>query len=106
MDEKGEFWGNQFQRYFRKIKLRDIEKELEAQIIKLQGFGINISHIDGQQNIYFLGTLIVLKLGQKYGIRRIRGHRRYMLLMMFNVGRIKYLILFKTPSKSAISWIC
>lgn len=84
VDSKGEFWGGQFEkRYFKgEIKLSDIEKELEAQVLKLQSYGVVISHLDGHQNKHlFPGYFgVVMRLGQKYGIMRIRCHRRYMFV--------------------------
>lgn len=93
VDSEGEFWGNNFQtRYFAgKIKLSDVEKELEAQIQKLFRLTPNISHLDGHQNKHLLPGYfgIVLRLGEKYGIKRIRCHRRYMYIKDLNNRKIK-----------------
>ncbi len=80
----GEFHGNQFTKKFllREIRISELQRECEAQILKLQSFGVQISHLDGHQNKHlypgYFGS--VLKLGRKYGIRRIRCHRRYIFL--------------------------
>jgi len=84
LNNSGEFWGGEFTKrlLFHKIRISELEKECEAQIIKLQSLGVQISHLDGHQNKHlypgYFGSL--LKLGKKYGIKRIRCHRRYIFI--------------------------
>ncbi len=54
--------------------LEDIEKEIEAQIVKIKDRGIAISHIDGHEHIHIIPSInkIVRKLAKKYDIPRVR----------------------------------
>lgn len=57
-----------------KLVLETIEKEIEAQILKLKHNNINISHIDGNEHVHIIPSInkIVKKLAQKHNIPRIR----------------------------------
>jgi predicted glycoside hydrolase/deacetylase ChbG (UPF0249 family) len=59
-----------------------LEDELGAQITKLKSFGVNISHLDSHQHKHLLPGYfgVVLKVGQKFNIKRIRCHRKYFIL--------------------------
>jgi chitin disaccharide deacetylase len=59
------------------ISLRDIKKELRAQIEKVYSFDIHISHIDSHQHIHMLpGVLeVTLQLADDFGIPYIRNPR-------------------------------
>ena len=107
VNKNGEFWGNEFaNRFFkRKINLKDIEKELDAQIQKLQELGIEISHLDGHQNKHLYPGYfeIVLKLGEKYNIKRIRCHRRYMFVNNVEHRRGKIFYYYLKHPKRIIS---
>ena len=93
LNASGEFWGSKFNKKLLlcQIKISELQKECEAQIVKLQSFGVNISHLDGHQNKHlyprYFGTL--LKLGKKYGIKRIRCQRRYIFLKTGNDRKLK-----------------
>lgn len=84
LNASGEFWGSEFDKKLLlcQINYSELQKECEAQIVKLQGLGVNISHIDGHQNKHLYPGYfgILLKLGKKYDIKRIRCHRRYIFL--------------------------
>jgi predicted glycoside hydrolase/deacetylase ChbG (UPF0249 family) len=107
INASGEFWGSEFTRRFvgRKIKVSDIQKECEAQILKLQGLGVKISHLDGHQNKHlypgYFGT--VLSLGKKYGINRIRCHRRYIFLKNGNNRTSKIFGYYLTHPRQIVS---
>lgn len=109
VNKKGEFWGNEFgNRFFKgKINLKDIEKELDAQIKKLQEFGIEISHLDGHQNKHLYPGYfgIVLKLGEKYNIKKIRCHRRYMFVNDIENRRSKVFSYYMKHPKRILSHI-
>ena len=84
LNSEGEFLGEQFQRRFftGKIKINEIEMELDAQIRKLQSYNVKISHLDGHQNKHLYPGYfdVVLRLGKKHGIKRIRCHKRYLFV--------------------------
>ncbi len=60
--------------YLGKIRLIEIEKELDAQIQKVKDSGIKATHIDGHDYIHMLPSIlkIVIKLARKYNIPFIR----------------------------------
>ena len=57
-----------------KVRLGEVELELRAQIEKILGAGISLTHLDGHKHIQLLPGVfdIVLKLAGEYGIRGIR----------------------------------
>lgn len=95
VDESGEFCYDSLDRRFllRQINRSELKNELEAQIIKLKSFGVNISHLDSHQHKHLLPGYfgIVLKLGQKYNIKRIRCHRKYFILKDNKYRKLKIL---------------
>lgn len=109
VNSKGEFWSEKFKDKFfsGKIKLCDIEKELDAQIRKLKAYGVSISHMDGHQNKHLYPGYfdIVLKLGKKYNIKKIRCHRRYLFLRDCK-SRDKQIFFyyFKNPQRILSHW--
>lgn len=84
VNAQGEFWGRDFTSHYLlgKIRLSDIERELDAQIRKLKSYGVAITHLDGHQNKHLFPGYFdtVLRLGEKHGIKRIRCHRRYLFV--------------------------
>ena len=52
VNASGEFWSSELNKklLFRRIKISELQKECEAQILKLQSFGVHISHMEGHQN--------------------------------------------------------
>lgn len=54
--------------------LKDLEAEIEVQILKLKSNGVDIQHIDGNEHIHIIPSInkIVNKLAKKYSIGRIR----------------------------------
>lgn len=86
----------------REISLRDIRKELDAQICKVMDHGIAISHLDGHQHIHMLPGIrrIVGELARQYGIPSIRYPRErlrpYMLLERHGIGRLIQLLALNT----------
>ena len=57
-----------------KVRLGEVELELRAQIEKILGAGIKLTHLDGHKHIQLLPGVfdIVLKLAGEYGIKGIR----------------------------------
>ncbi len=57
-----------------KVRLDEVELELRAQIEKILGAGIKLTHLDGHKHIQLLPGVfdIVLKLAGEYGIKGIR----------------------------------
>jgi len=77
-------------RYFSgRIKLSEVRRELEAQLLKILDNGISVDHIDSHQFIHMLpGILrIVIDLARKYEIKFIRFPRKE-LFQVFNIKGI------------------
>lgn len=57
-----------------RIKARDIEAELRAQVERAFAFGITPTHIDGHQHLFMLGPVfeIAARLANEYGIKAVR----------------------------------
>jgi len=77
VNKEGHFYNyfQLFQRlYQNKINLKEIEKELNAQINKLKSKNIKISHADSHQHIHIFPKIlpIVLKLLKEHQINKIR----------------------------------
>lgn len=93
VNESGEFWGHSLANRILSGKIRssDIYKECDAQILKLQGLGVKISHLDGHRNMHLLPRFfkIVLELGKKYGIMRIRCQTRYVFTQNSQYRKLK-----------------
>ena len=76
--------------FFRKymlgqVDLRQIRKELEAQIQKVVSHGIKISHIDSHQHLHMLPAVfsIIVNLAKTYGIPCIRIPAEFLCRYMF-----------------------
>jgi len=82
IQSNGEFWGNQFPKKLMtgKIKMADIETELNAQVKKLIDLGVNITHFDGHANhhLYPPFYIVAIKIAKKWRIKRMRTHNRYL----------------------------
>ncbi|NPV70685.1 MAG: ChbG/HpnK family deacetylase [Firmicutes bacterium] len=80
--QSGEFYGNRlpFLLMSGRVKWNEICLELESQVKKMIDFGIQITHVDGHQNKHLYPPLFfaVLETAKKYGIKRIRSHRRFL----------------------------
>jgi hopanoid biosynthesis associated protein HpnK len=57
-----------------KIRLQEVERELEAQVRKVMSRGIKVSHLDSHQHLHMLPQVLrlTIKLAKKYGIEAIR----------------------------------
>ena len=69
-----------------RIALKDVERELEAQVRKVLDQGIQVTHLDGHQHLHMLPEIfrITVKLARKYGIRAIRYPSEGVSLAMGN----------------------
>lgn len=78
VQENGSFFGDAkifFLRYLMgRIRLHDIEMELEAQFQKIMDQAIGLTHIDSHQHIHLIPGIwsTVCDLAKRYGIRHIR----------------------------------
>ena len=79
-----------------KIRLREIEIELDAQIQTVLEAGIEVSHLDSHQHTHFFPQIqhIVFKLAEKHRIRGVRGGARVV------PGRTKFSLLLAPLAKS------
>jgi len=90
-------------RYFAgKIRLQELQCELEAQICKVMSSGIAVSHLDAHQHLHMLPQVleITTKLAKKYGIEAIRFPREAIRSYMFKgegaVRRLLQLLVLTT----------
>ncbi len=67
--------------YGRRIKAADLERELRAQVEKALKAGVKISHFDSEKNLHVIPPFfrLVLRLGQEYGIKKVRFVREFRL---------------------------
>lgn len=58
----------------RKVSLSDVERELQAQIVRVIRAGILPTHLDGHKHVHVLPGIsaIVIRLAQQFGIRSVR----------------------------------
>lgn len=109
VNEYGEFWGNMLNNklLLGHISLFELQKELEAQILKLQNFGINISHLDGHQHKHLLPGYfgVALKLGKKYNINRLRCHRKYLIFRNDKNRKLKIILYYLSNPRQIITHI-
>jgi hopanoid biosynthesis associated protein HpnK len=81
-----------------KIRLNEVEKELDAQIRRVLDNGIKVSHLDGHQHIHMLPAVRdrVGALARKYSIPAIRYPSEriglYMLREKLGAGRLLQLV--------------
>lgn len=85
VDEEGNFTDNPVaagMRYFFLKELRpQLHREIEAQIMRVKGSGIPLSHVDGHLNIHMQPVVfdILLELMPRHGIRSFRLTRERLL---------------------------
>lgn len=84
--------------------LAEIEREIEAQIQKLQLQDIQVEHIDGHHHVQMIPRIfsIVTKLAEKYGVQRVRIVNESLadticktqkIHFLFNGGIARYMLL-------------
>lgn len=78
----GEFWGDKlpYMLMTGRISFTEMVTELDAQVRRLLDLGVEITHVDGHQNkhLYPPFFLATMRVAEKYGIKRIRSHRRFL----------------------------
>jgi len=82
--DTGEFWGDKFAQkcFLNELRHDEIEKELENQVKVLFDLGIRPTHWDGHQNKHLYPQFFwaAMNVAKKYGIMKMRTHRRYIFL--------------------------
>ena len=58
----------------RKLRLKEVEREWDAQITKIKNAGISPTHLDGHKHVHMLPGLfgVALRLARKHGVGAIR----------------------------------
>ena len=89
-----------------KIRLEEIRSELAAQIAKVQGTGLELTHLDSHQHLHHLpGILgIVLELASAANIKRLRFSRGRLSEDLFRghiIGRVGLSSLAKLAAQKA-----
>lgn len=84
VDARGEFHGGrEFTRRLLKggIRRAELEHELSAQIKRVQGMGIEVTHLDSHQNRHLYPRFfpVFLSLLTKHGVRCMRTHAHFVL---------------------------
>jgi chitin disaccharide deacetylase len=78
LNEEGQFDGGPesllMQLTTKSLKLKEVEKEWDAQIEKVRGAGIRPTHLDGHKHVQMLPGLfgIALRLAKRHGIEAVR----------------------------------
>ena len=79
----GEFWYREFPRkaLLGQICARDVEREIDAQIARLQGLGITLSHWDSHRgdHIYPPYLWVAMRCALRAGIPAMRTHRYHVV---------------------------
>ncbi len=80
-----------------RIEMREVELELEAQIVRVVKAGLRVSHLDSHQHTHFFPGLqaVFLGLGRRHGIRGLRAAARV------TPGRTKFSILLASLARRA-----
>jgi len=63
--------------FLRRIDLGDVERELGAQIARVLGAGVAVSHLDGHKHLHQLPGVadVVMALAERHGVERVRCTR-------------------------------
>ncbi len=93
--------------YQKRISLTELELECGAQIKKALDEGINITHLDSEKHLHLFGCIygIIVRLGRKYGIYKIRNINEYPYLIK-PILKQRYILssaLFKTTLLQLLS---
>jgi predicted glycoside hydrolase/deacetylase ChbG (UPF0249 family) len=73
----------------RSLPLEEVEREWDAQIVKVRVAGITPTHLDGHKHVHMLPGLfeIALRLAKKHGVRAIRvSHEESTLRSVLSAG--------------------
>jgi predicted glycoside hydrolase/deacetylase ChbG (UPF0249 family) len=95
VNDDGEFWGSEFGKraISGKIRYSEAREELENQLRVLLRLGIYPTHWSGAQDKHLYPPFFfsALYVARKYGILRMRTHRRY----LFSIVKRKYIPIFR-----------
>lgn len=74
----------------KRICIREVQRELEAQVIKVVSRGIRLSHLDSHQHLHMVSRIweVTVELAQKYGIPSIRYTRERLRVGMLKEARL------------------
>jgi predicted glycoside hydrolase/deacetylase ChbG (UPF0249 family) len=78
LDSDGAFLGGKIRRYLIDKPLRDaVLAEWTAQVEKVSGSGVRVSHLDGHHHVHRIPALFTTlkRLQRRFGIRRVRSTR-------------------------------
>jgi len=113
IDERGHFLRHATvftRRYFqRRFSLLEIRAELEAQIQKITGAGIQISHLDSHQHIHVLPEIlkIAVELAGKYRVPFVRRPREKIATYMYRgrgaCSRIAQLLVLRAFCRAKVA---
>lgn len=82
---EGQFLGPEFRRKAMRGRIPhgQMVRELSAQVERLQGLGVRLSHWDSHQNQHLYPPFMraALEVAGRYGIRRMRTHDHYLFVM-------------------------
>lgn len=97
VNKDGEFWRDEFvpRLLTGKIRIKEMEYELESQVKRLKDLGVKISHFDGHQNKHLYPPFfhVVMKIAKRHKIPCMRTHRRYIFMMeRRNTSILRYYI--------------
>jgi len=83
VDGEGRFLGPGLAARARRGRLpRDqVIRELSAQVERLRALGLRLSHWDSHQHVHMIPSILsaAVEVAGRYGIRRMRGHRHFLL---------------------------
>jgi hopanoid biosynthesis associated protein HpnK len=82
----------------RRISLREVEAEWQAQIAKVRGAGIEPTHLDGHKHVHMLPGLfeIALRLAKRHGIGAVRvSHEASNLRAALSTGELRASVVLK-----------
>jgi predicted glycoside hydrolase/deacetylase ChbG (UPF0249 family) len=90
----------------KRICIREVRRELEAQVIKVLNKGIRLSHLDSHQHLHMIPRIweVTVGLAQKYGIPAIRYTReRLRVCMLLEASLLRrFLLLLVTNQISRL----
>jgi hopanoid biosynthesis associated protein HpnK len=82
----------------RRISMREVETEWQAQIAKVRGTGVAPTHLDGHKHVHMLPGLfeIALRLAKRHGIGAVRvSHEASNLRAALSAGELRASVVLK-----------
>ncbi len=114
VDGQGEFWYRAFPRKALRgrIRSRDVEREITAQIERIQGFGVTLTHWDSHRgdHVYPPYSWVAMRCARRAGIPGMRTHRYHVVVRRRRgaLARARELVrrpqvLLTRPGRAAVS---